>query len=439
MHGNQPDNQAVASNCGAAPHCGSYYAATINKTLSFPSLQGERRADVCVIGAGFTGVSTALTLVERGYKVVLLEQHRVGWGASGRNGGQLIAGFTGQEKLQKLHGQEAAQLISHLAYRGHEIIAERVEKYHIDCDLSYGYIDVASKRRQYRELKEWLGELVQHGLGDEVELVSPERISDVLGTHAYVGGLISMRNGHLHPLNLCLGEADAAAAQGVEIYEGSPVLDIQHGDTPVVTTADGRVSADFVVLAGNAYQRLERPRLGKLLFPATTYIVATEPLGEELARRLNPSDLAVCDMNDIPDYFRLSADGRLLFGGLCNFTAREPRSIQAALRRRLLAVYPQLEDTRIDYAWGGKIGIVVNRIPLIGRASKNVFYSLGYCGHGVNTSHMAGEIMAEAVAGTFERMDVFDKARHVRLPLGGKLGGHLLALGMLYYRLRDLR
>ena len=423
----------------ALDHCQSYYAASVNQKIRFPQLQGEQRADVCVIGGGFTGISTALTLAERGYSVVLLEQHGIGWGASGRNGGQLIAGYSGSAKLEKLHGATAAKMLNDMAYRGHEIIEERIKKYSIDCDLKYGYIDVAFKHRQLRELKNSFEERASGGFAEKYRMVEGEEINDVMGTEAYVGGLINNRNGHLHPLNLCLGEAKAAAEIGVSIFENSAVTSIEHGEKPRVKTQTGQVVADFVILAGNAYNELEKKKFNKLLFPATTFIIATEPLSEDEANRINPLDLAVCDMNEILDYYRLSADKRMLFGGRCNYTGREPLSIKATLLPRMLKLYPQLAGKCIEYEWGGKVGIVVNRVPLIGRASKNVFYSVGYCGHGVNVTHMASEIMAEAVAGTFERMDLFERVKHVRMPLGNKLGNYLVALGMMYYRLLDLR
>ena len=239
-------------------------------------------------------------------------------------------------------------------------------------------------------------------------------------------------------MNLCLGEARAAAGLGVAIHEGSEVTQIEYGKQALVRTRNGSVRADFVVLAGNAYHHLERKALSGLVFPAGSYIVGTEPLTASEAAEINPLDLAVCDQNHVLDYFRLSADRRLLFGGMCNYSGREPRSIEAAMLPRLHKVYPQLAGKRLDYAWGGKIGIVVNRIPLLGRIGGNVFYSLGYSGHGVSLSHTCGEIMADAVAGTSEHMDLFADVPHRRIPFGHGFGGYTVALGMLYFRLRDM-
>ncbi|MDH3991264.1 MAG: FAD-binding oxidoreductase [Gammaproteobacteria bacterium] len=422
----------------AEQHCPSYYAATCNDDAVYPPLRGDHRADVCVIGAGFTGIATALTLAERGYKVIVLEQNRVSWGASGRNGGQMIGGMCGEATLRKTWGDTHADLLFDLGYRGHDIIAERVKKYAIDCDLKYGYMDVALKPRQLDDQQAWYESLCARGMEDQLRLVPSRELPQLLGTDKYLGGLINNRNGHLHPLNLCLGEARAAAGLGVAIHEGSKVTGITYGALPVVTAEQGRVTADFVVLAGNAYQHLEQKALSGQVFPAGSYILATEPLSEAEVKEINPLDLAVCDQNEVLDYFRLSADRRMLFGGRCNYSGREPRSIEGSMVPRMRKIYPQLASKRVDYAWGGKIGIVVNRVPLLGRIGGNVFYSMGYSGHGVNMTHACGEIMADAVAGTFERMDVFAGVPHRKIPFGQKFGGQMVALGMLYYRLRDM-
>ena len=422
----------------AEPHCASYYAATRNDHELYSILEGDAQADVCVIGAGFTGISTALTLAERGYRVIVLEQHRIGWGASGRNGGQMIGGMCGGAKLNRFWGERHADALFELGYRGHDIIAGRVEKYGIDCDLKYGYMDVALKRRHLDQQRAWFDALCEKGMEEQLRLVSREELPAVLGTDYYLGGLINNRNGHLHPLNLVLGEARAASGQGVTIHEGTEVTGIEHGARPVVVTNSGRVTADFVVLAGNAYQQLERGSLSGQVFPAGSFIIGTEPLSEDEVAEINPLDLAVCDQNEVLDYFRLSADRRMLFGGRCNYSGREPRSIEASMLPRMRRIFPQLANKRIDFAWGGKIGIVPNRVPLLGRIGDNVFYSLGYSGHGVNMTHACGEILAEAVAGTFEKMDIFARVPHRKIPFGQKFGGQLIAMGMLYYRLRDM-
>lgn len=402
----------------------------------YAPLAGEHKADVCVIGGGFTGISTTLHLVESGYKVHVVEANRVGWGASGRNGGQLIGGISGEGKLSRKLGAEGESLMWELRWAGHDIIRERVRTYDIDCDLKWGYLDVAIKPRHLREQQREMEQLQRYGFPYEYKMLSAAETSAIIGTHAYIGALMNMGNGHLHPLNLCIGEAQAAAQLGATLSEQSPVLRIEHGPKPKVVTARGSVTADAVVLAGNAYHFLE-PRLRGHLLPVNSFIIATEPLRDEQVAAINPQDLAVCDPNYVLEYFRLSADKRLLFGGRCNYSGSEPQRIVAMLRPRMLRVYPQLASVRLDFAWGGTIGVSANRVPQLGRLAGNVFYSQGYSGHGVNVTHLAGKIMAEAVGGTMERMDIFSKVRPIPIPGAHRFARQMVALGMVYYQIKD--
>jgi glycine/D-amino acid oxidase-like deaminating enzyme len=419
-------------------HARSWYAATARAVTNYPELEGSHSADVCVVGAGFTGVATALTLAERGYSVALVEANRVGWGASGRNGGQLINGVSGLARIARKHGPGIADLLWELRWRGHAIVRERVAKYAIDCDLRDGWLEAAVKPRHFRALEEWAAELERRRFPHAWELWDRDRTRAMLGTDAFVGGLVSYYDGHLHPLNLCIGEARAAHGLGVRIFEQSPVTGIEHGTKPTVRTAKGLVQADSVVLAGNAYHGLEPRHLSNLVFPAGSFIVATEPLPAALAGAINPLDLAVCDMNEILDYYRLTPDRRLLYGGRCNYSGREPASIQAAIVPRMLKIYPQLRGIRIEYEWGGRIGIVLNRVPLLGRIGANVWYCQGYSGHGLNATHIMGEVMADAIGGTLESFDLFATFPHIRLPGSQWFGNQIIALGMLYFRLKDL-
>jgi len=419
-------------------HASSYYAATATERTEYPSLAGSKSVDVCVVGAGFTGVSTALDLAERGYSVALVEANRVGWGASGRNGGHLISGISGTEKIEKKKGNGTADMMWDLRWRGNDIIYDRVEKYGIDCDLKSGFVEAALKPRQMADLESYAADREQHNFPYKYELWDKEKTRDMLGTDSYIGGFVCYRDGHLHPLNLCIGEARAAHDLGVEIFEQSPVTGIEHGNRPKVKTASGYVRADSVVLAGNAYSLLEPRQLSNLVFPAGSYVIGTEPLSEEMVNEINPQDLSVCDSNDIVDYFRLSADKRMLFGGSCNYSGREPADIQAYIRPQMLKVYPQLKDVRIDYEWGGMIGIVLNRIPAVGRINNNVYFCQGYSGHGVNATHVMSEIVADAVTGTMEKFDLFADMKHFRLPGSQWMGNQIIALGMLYYKIKDL-
>ena len=419
-------------------HANSYYAATVNEATDYPPLEGAEEADVCVVGAGFTGISTALTLAERGYSVAVVEANRVGWGASGRNGGQLINGINGLERVRKKHGEGIADLLWELNWRGHDIIHERVEKYGIDCDLKGGFVEAAVKPRQLAYIEETAEEMQRRQFPYEYAVWDRQETRAMLGTEAYVGGLFCRRDGHLHPLNLCIGEARAAQGLGVRLFEQSPVIGIEHGARAKVKTAAGSVRANALVLAGNAYGRLEPKHLNGTVFPAGSYIIATEPLSEEAANAINPRDVAVCDLNEIVDYHRLSADKRLLFGGNCNYSGRDPADIKRYMLPKMLKVYPQLAGVRIDYQWGGMIGIVLNRVLAVGRIKSNVYYCQGYSGHGVNATHIMGEVLADAIAGDLEKFDLFANMRRLRIPGPQWMGSQIIALGMLYYRLKDM-
>lgn len=421
----------------AEPHAPSYYAASVGDVPTYPALEGSHRADVCVIGGGFSGLATALTLAERGRRVILLEANRIGWGASGRNGGQVIAGISGEDEIVRQLGRAGRELLEAIRYRGHDIIAERIARYQIDCDWKSGWIEVAARPKHMAAIRRHVEERIAAGEGAHIELVEKSDLRSIIDTPMYHGGYIDRRSGHLHPLKLAYGEARAAASLGVLIFEDSAVVEFQGGTKPFARTAHGRVDADAIVLAGDTVHTFERGRLFGLQFPTGSYIIATEPLGEELARRLNPQDLAICDSNLVLDYYRLSADRRMLFGGRCNYSNRDPGNITATMKKRLVEIFPQLADKRIDYTWSGRIGIVLNRVPAIGRLEPNVYFMQGYCGHGVNATHIAGEIVADTICGVSEKFDLFDRIRHIRLPIGRWAGNQLLALGMIYYRIKD--
>jgi gamma-glutamylputrescine oxidase len=424
----------------AAERCPSYYSATLNDPTAYPTLQGEVSVDAVIIGGGFTGVASAVELAEKGLKVAIVESHTIGWGASGRNGGQVTGSLSGdaamRKQMRRSLGDEVDDFIWHLRWRGHEIIQQRVKKYGIACDLKHGHLHAAYKPSHLPGLRADYEEAVRRGLGDEVSLLDRQQVRGLLDSELYHGAIKNTRNLHLHPLNLCLGEARAAASLGALIFEHSPVLEIVHGDTPAVITAQGRINAKQVLLAGDVYHRLEPQQLKGKIFPAMGGIVTTEPLGD-LAKRLNPEDLAVYDCRFVLDYYRMTADGRLLFGGGANYSGKDSRDIAAELRPCIEQTFPALKGVAIDFQWSCAMGIVINRIPQLGKLSDNVWYCQGYSGHGVATSHIMGEIMAQAITGQLSQFDTFAACRHIRVPLGDLLGNPMLAAGMWYYQMLE--
>lgn len=422
----------------AESHVASYYAASVNWQSDYARLDGDTRCDVAVVGAGFTGVSAALELADRGFDVCLLEANRVGWGASGRNGGQLIDGFVEVDKIEKRLGSAAGDIVWQMGIESRDLVLERIRRFRIDCDLKFGYLDLALKPAELDDFRAAIAFRQRRGYPHAMRLIEQRDLPQYIGSERYVGGLVNEGNGHLHPLNLCLGEVRAAEQLGVRVHEQTPVTRIEHGARPRVETPYGTVRAEKVVLAGNAYLGKSERKLYGTIIPAGSYIIATEPLSAAQATQLLPQDMAACDQRVGLDYFRLSADRRLLFGGLCNYSGRNPRDISAVLRPNMLKVFPQLADARIDYEWGGFIAISMNRIPQFGRIGGNTWYAQGYSGHGLAPSHMAGKVLAEAIGGDTERFDVFERVRHLRLPGGKWFANPALALGMLYYRLKEI-
>ncbi|MDD0976250.1 NAD(P)/FAD-dependent oxidoreductase [Pseudomonas fontis] len=425
-----------------APHTASYYAASSVPQPEYAPLAGEQVCDVCVVGGGFSGLNTAIELAERGFSVVLLEAHRIGWGASGRNGGQLIRGVGhGLEQFRSLLGDNGVRELKLMGLEAVEIVRQRVEQHAIDCDLTWGYCDLANKPRDYQGFIEDAEELQSLGYRHELRLVEPGQMASVIGSDRYVGGMIDMGSGHLHPLNLAIGEARVAEQLGVRLYEQSPVTRIDYGPQVRVHTPQGSVRATTLVLGCNAYLNGLNPQLGGKILPAGSYIIATEPLSEAQARQLLPQNMAVCDQRVTVDYFRLSADRRLLFGGACHYSGRDPQDIAGYMRPKMLKVFPQLADVRIDYQWGGMIGIGANRLPQIGRLREqpNVYYAQAYSGHGLNATHLAGRLLGEAISGEQSgRFDLFAQVPHITFPGGQHLRSPLLALGMLWHRLKEL-
>jgi len=420
-------------------HVASYYAATAHATPVRPAIAGDHDVDVCVVGAGIAGCAAALELAERGYRVALLEARQVGWGASGRSGGQAIFGYgTSQARLRSLAGPDAARAMWEVSVEALRWIRERVARHAIDCDLHWGHVHVALKSRQRRELLELQHELeTQYGYRS-LRFLEREELHALLATDRYVAGLRDSGSGHLHPLNYTLGLAAAAESAGARIHEASPVETIEPGDPARVHTCAGCVRARHVVLTRGGYVAgLHLPGDWRIM-PVGTYVGATPVLGEARLRQLMRENVAVADVNFVLDYFRPSADHRLLFGGRVSYSGIDERDTGRATRARMLKVFPQLADVGLEYVWGGFVDISMNRAPDFGRIGDNVYYLQGFSGHGIAMSGMAGHLVAQAIAGQSERFDLYGRIRHGVFPGGRALRTPALVLAMLWFRLRDL-
>ncbi|TXI32318.1 MAG: FAD-binding oxidoreductase [Aquipseudomonas alcaligenes] len=415
----------------------SYYAASANPVPQRPALQGETETDVCIIGAGYTGLSTALFLLENGFKVSIVEAAKVGFGASGRNGGQIVNSYSRDiDVIERTVGPKQAQLMGQMAFEGGRIIRERIAKYDIKCDLKDGGVFAAftPKQMKHLEAQKKLWERFGH---TQLEIMDAQRIREVVKTENYIGGMLDMSGGHIHPLNLALGEAAAVESLGGVIYEQSPAVRIERGANPVVHTPEGRVKAKFIVVAGNAYLGNLVPELAAKTMPCGSQVVATEPLSEEVAKSLLPQDYCVEDCNYLLDYFRLTGDRRLIYGGGVVYGAKDPANIEAMIRPMMLKTFPQLKNVKIDYAWTGNFLLTLSRLPQVGRIGDNIYYSQGCSGHGVTYTHLAGKILAEALRGQAERFDAFGSLPHYSFPGGRLFRVPFTAMGAWYYSLRD--
>jgi gamma-glutamylputrescine oxidase len=419
-----------------------YYASTPART-PFAPLRGEVRADVCVIGGGISGLSAALHLRERGYRVVLLEAKHLGYGGSGRSGGQSIFGYACEmSALEKAVGAADARRMWDVSVEGMELQRALIARYAIDCDYVPGHMIVGLKKRHDDTLREEVDQLANKYDYHSVRFVDREEVRQIIASERYTSGLYDSNGGHLHSYRYTLGLGAAAAAAGVAIHEDSWVtrIDIAQnaGADTRVHTAQGSVRATHLLVAGGALLGRLVPPLARKLMAIGTYIAATQPLGEERARALIRNRAAVADMNWILDYFRLTSDHRLLFGGRVSYSGIDPFDSARVLRKRIAAVFPQLTDARVEYAWGGYLDITPNRAPHFGRLGPNAYFIQGLSGHGMVIAGIAGRLASDAIAGNAERFDLFGRIRHVNFPGGPLLRRPALVLAMLWFRLLDM-
>jgi len=416
----------------------SYYADSSGVQTAYPALLGDQHVDVCIVGAGYTGLSSALHLAERGYSVIVLEAEKVGFGASGRNGGHVgIGQRKDQYYLEKQFGKEIARGLWNMGLEAVDTVKQLIEKHHIDCDLKQGILHLAHRSKYCSELEEEVEHLRHHYQFDQMEYIETAALPNFLDSQAYYGAQWDKASLHLHPLKYLQGLAKAASKAGVTVYEQSRVLNYTEGSSIRVTTADGTVTASELVLACNGYIEKLEPRINGYIMPINNFVLATEPLSDELAEAVSAQDTAMQDTRFVINYWKLSADNRLIFGGGENYRRDFPSDIKGFVRKYMLQIYPQLENTRIDYGWGGTLAITLNRMPHFGRIGDNIWYLQGYSGHGVPTATFAGKLIAEAISGKLERFDLISNLPARKFPGGTLLRWPGMVAGMLYFALRD--
>ena len=424
------------ANDRAGQYPASYYAATATPLAAFPMLKGQIRADVCVIGGGYTGLSAALHLAERGFDVVLLEAHRVGFGASGRNGGQVASGQRqDQDTLERMAGRDTARKLWDMAQDANALVRGLIDKHAMPVIYRPGIAHACWTDAEVRHAHDYAEKMRRDYGYDKIEPLDRTGIQALIGSPVYKGGDLDHGAGHIHPLNYAIGLAQAAAKAGVRIFERSEVHHINHGLKPVVQTSTGAVTCDHLVLAGNGYLGGLDRKVAARVMPINNFIIATEPLGDR-AKDILSQPIAAADTKFVVNYWRLSDDNRLLYGGAESYGYRFP-DITRAVMKPMLRVYPQLKDVKIDYAWGGTLAITTNRMPCFARLQKNTLSASGYSGNGVAMATMAGKLMADAIAGQAEQFDVLANLPQMNFPGGVAARWPLLVLAMTWYSLRD--
>lgn len=431
-----PDLLTVNDTPGA--HAPSYYAATATRQTDLPRLEGDLKCDVCVVGGGFTGLSSALHLAERGFDVVLLEASKIGWGASGRNGGQLGTGQrVDQSVLERRYGSGQARHLWDLALESVDLTRRLIDAHKIDCDFRPGILHVDHRPDYVSETQAYVDKLQSSYDYDKVRFVAKDEVREMVASPLYHGGSLDTGGGHVHPLNLALGLGAAAEARGARIFEKTRVLSFEAGQKVTIRTETATVQSDFLILGCNGYLGTLDKHTACHVMPINNFIVATEPLADAEASALIRDRVAVADSKFVINYFRLSESNRLLFGGGETYGYRFPEDIGSFVRKPMEQVFPQLKSIGIDYGWGGTLAITMKRMPFFSRVHANVLSASGYSGHGVGMAILAGKVLAEAVDGNASRFDVFERIKLPAFPGGDRFRYPLLVLAMTWFSLRD--
>ena len=416
----------------------SWYVDQSKIEITKSSLEDDVACDVCIIGAGFTGLSAALELSKKGYKVIVLEAHRVGWGASGRNGGQVGSGQRqDQDYLEEHYGLDAAKKFWQAGEEAKTLIRQLIKKHKIKSHAENGIIHADHRKRYLDDSKAYVDKLNRDYNYHQIRFIDGDKLETMVKSEAYYGGSYDEGAFHINPLGFALGLAKAAEKQGVIIHENSKVIQIKKGSKVCVKTAKGSVTSDFMLLACNGYLGDLEPKVANQVLPINNFVITTEPLGKELREQVMPTAAAIADSKFVVNYFRMTHDGRMLFGGGENYGYRFPQDIKRFVQKPMLEIFPQLAQTRIDYGWGGTLAITMKRLPLFVRVSDNILNCSGYSGHGVAMATLAGKIASQTISGQAEQFDLFAKLDTPRFPGGTRLRYPMLVLAMIWFSLRD--
>lgn len=418
----------------------SFYRSSVEDLNSQDQLTSDIDVDICIIGGGLTGISSAINLSKKGYSVILCEARKIGWGASGRNGGQLGIGmrkdqFTIEKKLGLRHAKE----LWSLGLEAVEDVKNLIKENEIDCHLVNGVMSTACFEKDIDEYKFEIEHMAKNYDFEGYKFFNKEKIREEINSKMYLAGLLNSGSYHLNPLKLTLGLAKVAQKNNVKIFENTPIEKIrEEGDRVQVMSKKGLIRANQVVVACNGYLDSILGSKKNKFMPINNYVVATEPLGEKRARQIIKNNYAVCDTRFIIDYYRFSEDWRMIFGGGETFTSNFVKNATSFVSKRMIKVFPQLQNVKIDYSWGGTLAITVNRLPHFGTLMNNkVSYAFGYSGHGLALSVLAGKLIGENIHGDHERFKFFSDINHMSIPLGSIFRRPIYSSAILYYKIRD--